>query len=72
MNTSGLGAGGWQWRERQDRLIFASIVVATGLLLGGYFVVQKTRHDGDIARATVRIADALERVGGHESPGVCK
>ena len=30
--------------------------------LGAYFVVEKTRHDGAIARDTERIAKALEKL----------
>ncbi len=57
-----------QREERRARLIFAALMFTAGLLLGGYFVIMKTRHDGDIASDTRRIADALE----HRAPEVCR
>lgn len=57
-----------QREERRARLIFAALTFTAGLLLGGYFVIMKTRHDGDIASDTRRIADALE----HARPEVCR
>lgn len=65
-----------RWDEleaRRDRFVFACLVACMTVILGGYFVVQKTRHDRDIARATERIADALERSSPPRSGAeVCK
>lgn len=51
-----------QREERRARLIFVALTFTAGLLLGGYFVIMKTRHDGDTARDTARVAIAVEYV----------
>lgn len=53
-----------QMEERRAHFIFGAIIFLSGLVLGGYFVVAKTLHDGQIAADTKRVADAMDRMAG--------